>query len=198
MHCEPCKTTEEITRMKLHILLASGTVAVAQQVYIPFAGPSSRPQCPGNSIYATALPSYSFRQFSFTQTETVRTATSRPSPTTTTTYAPPYASLSHFVPGLATTRWGNWEPGSNATATDVGVPYGNASWSALWDAVPFVNFTRGIYSTTVSPTPVPSSELILPPPEVFAPEGYYSFPADFMLGVAASAVQIEGAIADEG
>lgn len=184
--------------MKAQILLASSTVAFGQQVYVPFSGPSSQPQCSRNQTYATSLPSYSFRQFSFTQTETVRTATSRPSPTTTKTYAPPYASLSHLVPSLTTTRWGNWQSGANATATDDGSPYGNASWSALWDAVPLVNFTRGIYSTTVSPTPVPSSELILPPPEVFAPQGCYSFPADFMLGVAASAVQIEGAIADEG
>jgi beta-glucosidase/6-phospho-beta-glucosidase/beta-galactosidase len=40
--------------------------------------------------------------------------------------------------------------------------------------------------------------LVLPLPEVFGPQDCYSFPADFTLGVAASAVQIEGAIADEG
>jgi beta-glucosidase/6-phospho-beta-glucosidase/beta-galactosidase len=61
-----------------------------------------------------------------------------------------------------------------------------------------VNFTKGIYSTTVSPTPVPTSDLVLPPPDVLAPQDCYAFPADFILGVAASAVQIEGAIADEG
>ncbi|KAF2821974.1 beta-glucosidase-like protein [Ophiobolus disseminans] len=183
--------------MKPQILLAYSTVALGQQVYIPFDRPSSRSQCSVNNTYATALPSYSFRQFSFTQTETVRTATPRPSPSTTRTYAPPYASLSHFVPSLSTTRWGNWQSAANATVTDIGNPYGNASWSALWGAVPWVNFTRGIYSTTVTPTPIPSSELVLPPPEAFGPQECYSFPADFMLGVAASAVQIEGAIADE-
>lgn len=184
--------------MKPQILLASSTVALGQQVYIPFDGPSSQSQCSRTQTYVTAIPSYSFRQFSFTQTETVRTATSKPSPTTTTTYAPPYDSLSNLVPSLTTTRWGNWKSGFDVTATDVGKPYGNASWSALWNAVPLVNFTRGIYSSTVSPTPVPSSDLILPPPEVFAPRECYSFPPEFMLGVAASAVQIEGAIADEG
>ncbi|KAJ4376051.1 hypothetical protein N0V83_001332 [Neocucurbitaria cava] len=184
--------------MKPQALLTVSAVAVAQQVYVPIDGPSSRSQCAINNTYATALPSYSFRQFSFTQTETVRIATSIPAPTTTTSYAPPYASLSPLVTSLTTTQWGNWEPSSNVSATDFGSPYGNASWSALWTAVPWVNFTRGIYSTTVEPTPVPSSELVLPPPEVFGPQGCYSFPADFMLGVAASAVQIEGAIADEG
>jgi beta-glucosidase/6-phospho-beta-glucosidase/beta-galactosidase len=184
--------------MKPPILLAGATIVAAQQVYIPGEGPSPRPQCAANISYATALPSYSHREFSFTQTETVRRATSVPSPTTTTSFGPPYASLSSLVPDLTTTQWGDWDPSSNATASDTGSPYGNASWTALWTAVPWVNFTRGIYSTTVEPMPVPSSELVLPPPEVFAPQGCYSFPADFMLGVAASAVQIEGAVADEG
>jgi beta-glucosidase/6-phospho-beta-glucosidase/beta-galactosidase len=124
-------------------------------------------------------------------------ATSVPAPTTTTFFAPPYASLSKLVPNLTTTQWGNWYS-SNATATDSGNLYGNASWSALWATVPWVNFTRGIYSTTVSPTPVSTSELILPPPEPLTPQSCYTFPKDFMLGVAASAVQIEGAVADEG
>ncbi|EUC49379.1 glycoside hydrolase family 1 protein [Bipolaris oryzae ATCC 44560] len=184
--------------MRPRNLLVCGAVALGQQVYVPAQGPVSRPQCAANNSYATALPVYSFREFSLTQTETVRTATSIPSPTATTIYAPPYQSLSSLVPDLATTQWGNWYPGSNATATDTASPYGNASWSALWATVPWVNFTRGIYSTTVSPTPVPTSELILPPPEPLVPQSCYYFPADFMLGVAASAVQIEGAIADEG
>jgi beta-glucosidase/6-phospho-beta-glucosidase/beta-galactosidase len=184
--------------MKLYALVSGVAVASAQQVYVPASGHFSRTTCSANNTYATALPSYSFREFSFTQTETVRTAKSRPAPSATTTFAPPYASLSSLVPNLTTTQWGNWIPSSNATPTDAGVPYGNASWSAAWNAVPWTNFTRGIYSTTVQPTPVPSSELVLPPPEVFTPQGCYSFPADFMLGVAASAIQIEGAIADEG
>lgn len=67
-----------------------------------------------------------------------------------------------------------------------------------WTRIPPVNFTRGIYSATVEPTAVPSAELILPPPEYFGPKDCYYFPSDFMLGVSSSAVQIEGAIADEG
>ncbi|KAI4618850.1 hypothetical protein J4E83_005801 [Alternaria metachromatica] len=186
--------------MKPQALLAYGAVALAQQVYVPAEGPASRPQCSANHTYAyaTALPSYTFREFSFTQTETVRTAKSAPAPTTTTTYAPPYASLSSLVPNLTTTQWGNWNSNTTASATDLTNPYGNASWTAFWTAVPWSNFTTGIYSTTVEPTPVPTSELILPPPEPLAPQQCYTFPKDFMLGVAAAAVQIEGAIADEG
>ncbi|KAF2845606.1 glycoside hydrolase family 1 protein [Plenodomus tracheiphilus IPT5] len=184
--------------MKVQVLLTGAVVASAQQVYIPAAGPSSPSQCTANNSYATAHPSYTFRDFSYTQTETVRTATSRPAPSTTTSYAPAYASLSSLVPNLTTTQWGNWDPSVTASVTDLQNPYGNASWTALWTTVPWVNFTRGIYSTTVSPTPVPTSELVLPPPEVFGAQSCYAFPADFMLGVAASACQIEGAIADEG
>ncbi|CAN9188408.1 hypothetical protein AA0114_g3723 [Alternaria tenuissima] len=191
--------------MKPQALLACGTVALAQQVYIPAEGPASRPQCSANGSYATVLPSpqYTFSEFSFTQTETVRTAKSAPAPTTTTTYAPPYASLSSFVPNLTTTQWGNWDAKVTPSATDLASPYGNASWTALWTTVPWPsNFTsytdNAIYSSTVEPTPVPSSELILPPPEPLVPQQCYTFPKDFMLGVAASAVQIEGAIAEEG
>lgn len=169
--------------MKLVSIIAISSLAAAQQIYIPIQGPSSQPQCAGNRSYATATPVYTFRDFSFTQTETVRTATSRPAPTTTTSFAPPYASLSSLVPGLTTTQWGNWDQSSNASASDIGMPYGNASWSQLWSTVSWTNFTRGIYSTTVAPTAVPTSELVLPPPEYLAPRECYSFPADFMLGV---------------
>lgn len=169
--------------MKLILVLAISCTAAAQQVYIPVQGPSPRPQCAANGSYATATPSYTFRDFSFTQTETIRTATSRPPPTTTTTFAPPYASLSSLVPSLTTTQWGNWDPSANASATDTGMPYGNASWTALWETVSWTNFTRGVYSTTVEPTAVPTSELVLPPPEYLTPQDCYTFPADFMLGV---------------
>lgn len=184
--------------MKLQAFLTCCGVALSQQVYIPAEGASARSQWAANDTYATALPSYVFREISFTQTETVRLAKSVPVPTATPTYAPPYASLSSLVPDITTTQWGNWQPSSNESATDSGVPYGNASWSAIWTAVPWVHFTRGIYSTTVEPTPVPTSELVLPPPEVFGAQTCYAFPADFMLGVAACTCQIEGADADEG
>ncbi|KAF2688498.1 glycoside hydrolase family 1 protein [Lentithecium fluviatile CBS 122367] len=179
-------------------LLLFAPAVLAQQVYVSASGPPTRSQCSVNNTYATALPSYSFQGFSFTQTETVRTATSVPAPTTTTSFAPPYTSLSHLIPNLTTTQWGNWDPSITSTPTDAGNPYGNASWSALWNAVPLSNFTRGIYSSTVSPTPIPTNELVLPPLEYFKHQDCYSFPSSFMLGVAGSAVQIEGAIADEG
>ncbi|KAJ5550298.1 CAZyme family GH1 [Penicillium sp. DV-2018c] len=51
---------------------------------------------------------------------------------------------------------------------------------------------------TVRPTPVPSSELVLPPRDYFGPTDCYKFPKDFVFGVAGSAAQIEGAIGLEG
>ncbi|KAJ5771579.1 hypothetical protein N7520_002108 [Penicillium odoratum] len=58
--------------------------------------------------------------------------------------------------------------------------------------------TTGLFSTTVQPTPVPTSELVLPPTDYFGPTDCYDFPDEFIFGVAGSAAQIEGAIALDG
>ncbi|KAI0454305.1 hypothetical protein F5B21DRAFT_504410 [Xylaria acuta] len=78
-------------------------------------------------------------------------------------------------------------------------PYGQAAWSSLWQNVKLENYTTtGLYSTTVNPTPIPSSELVLPPRDYFGSTDCYRFPNDFILGVAGSAAQVEGAAAFEG
>ncbi|KAM0707350.1 hypothetical protein Q7P35_003994 [Cladosporium inversicolor] len=119
------------------------------------------------------------------------------SPTTVTSYAPPYAQLSTLLPSISTTTWGSWRS-DDPQATDTGNPYGSAAWSSLWDEASLINFTMGMYSTTVSPTPVPTSELILPPSDPFVPQDCYTFPEDFVMSVAGSAIQIEGSTADQG
>jgi hypothetical protein len=65
-------------------------------------------------------------------------------------------------------------------------------------------------NTTVSPTPIPSSELVPPPPLHYASflsgaqnpglttNSSWRFPADFWWGVASAAYQVEGAVKDEG
>lgn len=183
---------------KLAALLALGaSSALGQQVYISTDGPSDRPNC--KSCNYTTTPTYHFTQFSFTQTETYRTATSRPVASTTATYAPHFSALSTLVPDLSTTTWGNWDPNATAQATDSANPYGNAAWTALWQAANVSNFTEvPLYTTTVSPTALPTSELILPPADYFGPTDCYTFPEDFVFGVAGSASQIEGAVAMEG
>lgn len=170
--------------------------AVAQQSYLQTSGPTPRPQC--SSKPTATSPQYSISSFAYTLSETYRIATSVPASTTNATYAPNYSSLSSLVPSLSTTTWGTWNPNATANATDTGNQYGNAAWTALWQRANITNFTAtGIYSTTVSPTPVPTSELILPPADYFGPTDCYYFPEDFMLGVAGSASQIEGAVARE-
>lgn len=174
------------------------SLAIAQQVYIPEEGPTERPQCK-HKRHHPAEPTYSFTPFSYTLTETVRTATSRPAPTTTTTYAAPSDSLITLLPSLSYTTWGKWDPNATETATDTDNPYGNAAWTALWEYANPPNFTEtGIFTTTVSPTPVPSEELVLPPRDYFGPTDCYDFPEGFAFGVSSSASQIEGATAEEG
>ncbi len=65
-------------------------------------------------------------------------------------------------------------------------------------------------NTTVSPTPVPTNELIPPPPLYYSPfptgqqqpmyakNESWSFPKGFWWGVASAAYQVEGAAKDEG
>jgi hypothetical protein len=179
------------------LLVALASSAATQQVYISADGPTPRTYCASCNYIAT--PTYSFTPFSFTQTETYRTATSRPVPTATHTYAPPYSALSTLVPDLSTTTWGSWNPNSTAQATDTANPYGEAAWTGLWEAASITNFTgTAIYTTTVSPTPLPTIELVLPPADYFGPTDCYTFPEDFIFGVAGSAAQIEGAVFEEG
>ncbi|EHY54620.1 Beta-glucosidase 1B [Exophiala dermatitidis] len=173
------------------------TFANALQHYILTSGPGARPQCSATVSYSE--PTYTFGSFAYSLSETVRSATSVPRPTATTTYAPPATSLTSLIPSISYTTWGSWDPTATATASDTDNPYGNAAWTALWKHANPPNFTQtGLYSTTVSPTPVPSSELILPPQDYFTATDSYNFPSGFMFGVAGSAAQIEGATADEG
>lgn len=177
-------------------LLAVQGLAEAQQIYIPTDGPIPRTQC---SSISYVEPTFTFRNFSFTLSETVRTATSVPSPTTTPTYAAPYSQLSSLLGSVTYTTWGSWNPNATTTASDSDNPYGNAAWTQLWQSANPPNFTEtGLYSTTVSPTPIPSSELVLPPADYFGPTDCYNFPEGFMFGVSGSASQIEGATAEEG
>jgi hypothetical protein len=182
----------------LFLLLA---LSNAQQIYIDTDPIKQRPQCgAATSVpsYDGATPTYAFSEFAYTQSSTRRTAFSVPAPTTTTTFAPPYASLCSLLPSLSTTTWGNWNP-NDTKATDTADPYGNYAWSSQWERAQLPNFTfTGIYSTTVSPTPIPTSELTLPPTDPFGPTDCYNFPEDFVLGVAGAAAQVEGAAAMEG
>ncbi|KIV89183.1 hypothetical protein PV10_08773 [Exophiala mesophila] len=194
-------------RRSVIISLSSLLLTVdAQQYYINATGQVPRPQC--SMTGGATEPTYAFASFNYTLSESLRTATSVSPATTTSTYAPPVESLTHLIPSISYTTWGSWNPNatSNRTWTSNGTsttnahdPYGTAAWSALWKSANPPNFTeKALFSTTVEPTAIPSSELILPPPIYFGPTDCYLFPPDFMFGVAGSASQIEGATAEEG
>lgn len=174
------------------------TLVAGQQIYVPAEGPAPRPQC--KDACQENEPTYKFDQFEYTMSTTVRTATSIPSPTSTSTYAPPPEEATSLVTSLSFTKWGKWNPTATTSASDTDDPYGEAAWTALWEHANPPNFTdyNGIFSTTVSPTPIPSSELVLPPDNYFGPTDCYSFPEGFDFGVASSACQIEGATAEHG
>lgn len=189
--------------MKLQFCVTSlcclAAAAFAQQVYETAEGPTPRPKCKCSK--QASEPTYTFTEFSYTLQTTVRYATPRPSPTSTTTYAPPLASLSSLLPSsLQYTTWGSWDPVATASPSDEDDPFGQAAWTALWEHANPPDFTKSssVFSTTVSPTPVPTEELALPPKDYFGPTDCYNFPRGFLFGVASSAAQIEGATAQEG
>uniref|UniRef100_A0A060T4D0 ARAD1B02354p n=1 Tax=Blastobotrys adeninivorans TaxID=409370 RepID=A0A060T4D0_BLAAD len=177
--------------MQLLVLAtALAGVAYGQQNYVTV----------GNDVTsrAPANPTYKHSSFAYTQSTTVRYAVPVPTPASTTTYAKNYEALKHLIGDVSTSSWGNWYPDATSTPTDTDDRFGQAAFSSMWESANLANFTRGIYSATVSPTPIPSSELVLPPSDPFYFNDNLTFPKDFMLGVAGSAAQIEGAIADEG
>lgn len=187
------------TATKFGLLLAIRSVALAQQVYIEANGTTPRPSCTSCN---DGEPQYTFTPFAYSMTSTVRYATSRASPTTTTTYAASPEDLMSLIPSQSYTTWDKWSPNATEPATDGHDPYGNAAWTALWANANPPNFTQeaasAIFSTTVEPTPVPTSELVLPPRDYFGPDDCYNFPPNFQFGVSSSCSQIEGATAEEG
>ena len=113
-------------------------------------------------------------------------------------------SMSGDAPPTTSVVAASSSSGQTATTTTIGL-----SVDDLWRL--FVGPVE-VYSvnTTVSPTPIPSSELVPPPPIHYPsfPTGAqnpmttknssWSFPRDFFWGLASAAFQVEGAVKDEG
>ncbi|KAB8217085.1 beta-glucosidase [Aspergillus novoparasiticus] len=111
-------------------------------------------------------------------------------------FGPAYAQASKLLPTKAIHTTFTFAPSS--TWTDDG-PYGQSAFNALWVSANLTYSSTMPFSTTVSPTPIPSSELVFPPPlPIPSPSGGTPLPKDFIWGVAGSAWQIEGAIQAEG
>lgn len=179
-------------------LLPLAGFVLAQQVYVSSNGTSVSACLPAPSadgVYVST-PSYRFSSFAFTLTETTRIATPVQKQAAST-YGPAYEEASRVLSSYSTTSWGSYRT-SDPTATPDGDPFGRAAFSSMWATAGLSNLTQGLYSTTVSPVPVPTSELVLPPPMYFKIDSCQTFPEDFILGVSGAAAQVEGAVSDEG
>jgi hypothetical protein len=82
--------------------------------------------------------------------------------------------------------------------TPDGLPYGPSAYAELWASLSYSSDVP--FTITVSPTPVPTSELVFPPPLYFSPpeQPKRKPPSDFIWDVAGSAWQIEGGLHTEG
>ncbi|KAK4890455.1 hypothetical protein LTR27_010862 [Elasticomyces elasticus] len=143
----------------------------------------------------------SYSSFVFTAATTTRYATALPAPLTlTTTYAPAFATASSLLPSEVTTT--TYSLDRSATDLQDG-EYGQGAFARLWESLTW-NTTLP-FTTTATPTPVASSELVYPPALYTAcPSSSdscidcYKLPAGFIWGVAGSAFQIEGGLDFDG
>ncbi|KAJ0120215.1 beta-glucosidase [Diaporthe amygdali] len=138
-----------------------------------------------------------YSSFAYTQMTSDRYATPLPSPVTfQSSYAPPFSNVSTLLQANITYTIYTFD--RNITYNNDGV-YGQSAYVALWDN--YTYSTEAPFTTTVSPTPIPSSELVFPPVLHNAPQidqNASQLPPDFVWGVAGSAWQIEGGLQLEG
>lgn len=116
---------------------------------------------PTSSSLATcaATRTTSYSSYTYTVETSTRYATPLPSPLKqTTTYAPPFSQASTLLPSNVTYTTYSLNP--SATTNNDG-PYGESAYAAMWASLTY-NTTLP-FTTTVSPTPVASSELVFPP-----------------------------------
>ncbi|KAK5132114.1 hypothetical protein LTR08_000365 [Meristemomyces frigidus] len=116
------------------------------------------------------------------------------------TYAPLFDKASTLLPGNIT--YTTYSLNRGATTLQDG-SYGQGAYARLWSNLSYD--TTVPFTTTVSPTPLASSELVFPP-ALYTPCPQsadsciecYKLPKDFLWGVAGSAFQIEGGLTSDG
>ncbi|PWY86011.1 beta-glucosidase [Aspergillus heteromorphus CBS 117.55] len=141
----------------------------------------------------TAEVSHSYSSFSYTQVTSTRYATGLSAPLSfATPFAPALRQASTLLPSNVT--YTTYSLQSSPTPDG---QYGQSAYAALWanlsctDAPPF--------TTTITPSAVPSSELVYPPNLYnLVDNATLKLPPDFIWGVAASAWQIEGGLQLDG
>lgn len=178
------------------VCAAAGAFAAPPQHDHPHPQTTNSPSLPGGTP-AGNLAGDHHGHYTSSEMTSIRYATPNPRPSPVTTYMPK-ASMSKLMPsGVQTTTWTKL-----VSASDWNDPYGQTEWNARWSTfMPTVAQSTFGISTTVMPTPIPSSHLILPPDSGFHyrnEDPDMAFPEDFIFGVADSAGQIEGAIQDQG
>ncbi|KAJ5819203.1 beta-glucosidase [Penicillium riverlandense] len=117
-----------------------------------------------------------------------------------TPYAPPFHRASHLLDPLITYTTYSLNP--KATKTHDG-KYGQSAYAAMWESASLTYADHPPFTTTASPTPVSTDELVFPPVLPVRPIDAdkvtnLKLPADFVWGVASSAWQIEGGLKLEG
>ncbi|RAH43635.1 beta-glucosidase [Aspergillus brunneoviolaceus CBS 621.78] len=169
------------------------TALVGSQLGDALVAHSSSPHASPTVTASFKTPAYRYSSFSYTQLTSNRYATPLPSPISfATPFAPPFSEASSLLPTGVTYTTYSLEP---TTTADPGseTEYDQEAYNELWASLSYSSGPP--FTTTVSPTPVPSSELVFPPaltPYLANPEK--KLPENFIWGVAGSAWQIEGGL----
>lgn len=144
----------------------------------------------------TTTSVFTYGTFQYTQESSNRYATPLRTPATvTSSYAPPFSQASTLLPtGVTYTTYSL----NKSAVSKADGKYGQSAYNALWASLSFADAPP--FTTTVAPTPVPTSELVFPPALYNEPvdEPRLKLPSDFIFGVAGSAWQIEGGLQIEG
>ncbi|KAE8144486.1 glycoside hydrolase superfamily [Aspergillus avenaceus] len=142
---------------------------------------------------ASPRPSYS----SFTYTQVTSNVYATPLSTSVsfaTPFAPDPTQATSLLPSGITYTTYSSDPSATATADG---QYGQSAYVALWENYSFASTPP--FTTTVSATPVATSELVLPPALYNSvPDTGLKLPSDFIWGISSSSWQIEGALQLEG
>lgn len=158
----------------------------------------SKVTCAGTHTTPTcAVPSvYTYSTFEYTQQSSNRFATPLPtSVSVTNAFGPPFSKASTLLP--TSVVYTTYSLNRSATS-EPGGEYGQSAYAALWASLSYSDSPP--FTTTVSPTPVPTSELVFPPALYNKPleEECFQLPSGFIWGVAGSSWQIEGGLQIEG
>jgi len=112
------------------------------------------------------------------------------------TYGPRFEDVSTLLPANVT--YTTYSLNRSATM-DADGQYGQSAYAALW--VNYTFLSTPAFTTTAAATPIPSSELVLPPQlpaRALHDTDNLTFPCGFVWGVAGSAWQVEGGLQAEG